>query len=503
MRRPSQALKRALVELRALVAALPEGARLPTIAILASRAGVAKGTMSRAVEILKSEGLVRVAQGDGIRSRHANLPACTPQSALPSPPLRRWQQVREQLAHDIVQGVYAAGSPLPSFKVLCTRYGTCYASAKRALRTLSLVEPARHGYRVRGSRRPLRSTTLVFAACTDDTGALCRFTNRSPDFWRALERWCFDNQVALEIATVRNAARVCARQHSLLGCILWTPQLDSIFVNECAAQLVRQGVRTAIVRDNDDYVPGPAILRMPNCRAFSPTTHREAGKAIGTHLLTLGHSRIAVFSRDPGISWSTDRLDGLRDAYLEAGLDRGITVCPWEPDDTWGVLLAGSLSATNRFAAQVQNDCASFETMLRVRYRDFPRLRLDRELAMVDQLLFDALKPRLADMLQNTSITAWVGIHDTIAYLLHDYLLQTERIVGRDISLAGFDDELYSFAKGLTSYNYNVAGLVGALMGFLVGALQRPPLKNGLVVVPGFVMTRSSTGQALARYTPR
>jgi DNA-binding LacI/PurR family transcriptional regulator len=94
-----------------------------------------------------------------------------------------------------------------------------------------------------------------------------------------------------------------------------------------------------------------------------------------------------------------------------------------------------------------------------------------------------------------------VGLSDSCARTALDFLRRRGVAVPEEISLVGFDNEAESFATGLSSYDFNMAAAVGAMLEHIMGApLYRRPAEPQPVVVeiPGRVVARATTGAARA-----
>jgi len=85
------------------------------------------------------------------------------------------------------------------------------------------------------------------------------------------------------------------------------------------------------------------------------------------------------------------------------------------------------------------------------------------------------------------NITAWVCANDYMATMAIDYI---KRKVDKKIALVGFDDTFLAFRNGLTSYNFNIQGLVQLMLAHIlnpsadVAAKRLVPFEiEGLLVV--------------------
>ncbi|MBD3240531.1 MAG: hypothetical protein GF331_08090 [Chitinivibrionales bacterium] len=98
--------------------------------------------------------------------------------------------------------------------------------------------------------------------------------------------------------------------------------------------------------------------------------------------------------------------------------------------------------------------------------------------------------------LRDTAITAWVAINDPCGYAALDFLHGKKVAVPDRIALIAFDDSVEAFVLGLSSYNFNVAAVVRAMIGHLLSPPGGPSARAPrLVEVAGRVVARESTGK--------
>ena len=128
-------------------------------------------------------------------------------------------------------------------------------------------------------------------------------------------------------------------------------------------------------------------------------------------------------------------------------------------------------------------------------------LSQDRE-RLVDRALWQAELDHLQAVVQATlrslSGTALVCENDSLALYCLTMLRSMGVRVPEDRSVVGFDDEEDAFLCGLSSYNFNVAAIVAAMVDFIVRP-HSAPAAGAPVVIDGYVKSRTTTappGQA-------
>jgi len=142
-------MSEAVASVRRLIdeGSLKGGTRLGTVDQLASRAGVSRSTMLRAIKSLVSAGVLASRQGSAV----CVAPVASSQSDSRGSSLRasryKWQRIVDRIEQDILVGKYEPGSGLPPAKALAVEYG-----ADRKTLTKALHELIGRG-RLRDSRR--------------------------------------------------------------------------------------------------------------------------------------------------------------------------------------------------------------------------------------------------------------------------------------------------------------------------------------------------------------
>ena len=214
---------------------------------------------------------------------------------------------------------------------------------------------------------------------------------------------------------------------------------------------------------------------------------------MGTHLTRLGHRRLAyVAPESDGVAGR--RLAGLEQALTDAGLpaetpvfspSRQLTsqesIESSAPFRRWQETLRGQAGTFCAAVGAERDD----DTPLRFAW-EYGRRRLT---AVELEPVFDALAAA-------SGPTAWVCYNDAIAVAALSYCRRHRIAVPQDVSIAGFDDTMEAFGLGLTSYSFNVPGVVSAVFEYLLSP-RRPGQLSGrprVIEVPGMVMERASTG---------
>lgn len=472
--------------------------RLPTIAAMARAAGVNPATMRSAVSAMAAAGRLTVKPGAGI--------TLTPPQVRPDPKpkaLHRWEQIRNDLATGIVAGQYGPAGALPTRKELRVRFGAGTRSVSRALRSLvddHLIQPHGRGYRVASGRATYGRSSITVVAVSEDTRALSTFTNRSMEFWRALEHGARHHGLNLHVVSAGDAGRAWPPSRSVgrelqsrdsVGILLWGLGLQDR-VHRLTPWLCGFGKPVAVVDDQLD-ITLPARASSPTPVAlFRVLTNEDAGRAVAHALVQHGHRRVAYLSRSPDEPWADQRLDGIRKAFAAAGIPSAVaafapeTRVPWGIRSQWAGLPAARavMDSVHDLARSLGGDAA------------MPAPRVNSELVnyLWDSRIVVELNPLFERAMHDTSLTAWIGANDAICRLAMDFLRSHGLEPGRDRAVIGFDDELDSTGYGLSSFNFATAAQAQACLRFLLNPVsRRPGVRRSVVDAPGFVVERQST----------
>ena len=492
------------------------GARLPSLPGLAGACGVATRTMARAVRRLAAAGTLTVVPGGGV-FRGDGPAACVP-GAAPEPDgtgIARWREVRDMVAADITAGTLASQDRLPALKDLAVRYGTCSRTLRTALSALRndrLLELRNRQWNIRRTARPQASAAIVALVEQEVIIGTMVQTPRSRELWNHVERECVRLGLRFEICSA-NAflnARRQKRMGTVLGYLVVVQHLSTDVLLHLLASLSATGCPAAVI----DERPGGRVADLPRryatplLRFFALGTDELPGEVVGDYLRDAGHRRVASFQQGSAAAWSVARSRGLVRAFVKAGLPSS-AVTTYTPAgivddddiflaiDSWPPVVAlHSDPVVEREAVST-----SWAKILRTDqlYTGYGSLHIWGECL---QELFD---PPFRAALMDRSITAWVAASDVIGLLALDFLRRRKVAVPADVSVVGFDNTGESFVAGLSSYNFNVPGVVQAMMQHLL-----PPDTRGrrrclaeYVRIPGMVMQRRSSGPAPAASPPQ
>jgi DNA-binding LacI/PurR family transcriptional regulator len=508
----SKELRKALVLLETEIeqCRTDSNARLHTVKELAARAHVSSATMQKAVNIKKGQGVITARQKQGLQlsaahNENSGLNESREHPIQNSPRHSpRWISLRKQLFDDMLDGVYSPGTALPAGKELCARYGVCYATLAKSIGMLvkeKKLIPWRKGYRVyvAPSVRSRSTIILILYANPSSESAL---SPQGREFWRQLEFKCI--QIGISIITVNgNEAAKIVREVSssafpVLGYIFMTHLFLPEDIEAVCSYLDKTQVPVTVLDEANE--PSKAILYRYGAlfRFFSITSGIVSGKLMGEYLLSQGHRRIGIFSIFPDEAWPRNRMAGVESAFSQAGLHANIVRFAHEDPKVWQLwrqVHQGSYSRqVEEFQINILRELYSFLAIPADLLKGYAPLSLVYE-SLFAGFLRGVMIPLFRSALSSKDISAWVCINDIVGIIALDVLEQEHVAVPAPISVVAFDDTLHSLTRGLTSYNFNVPGLIASMLSHI---LEKNPGKKksdqqSITEVNGLIMERRSS----------
>lgn len=499
-----------------------EGQFLPSITRLASHAGVSRHSMWKALLCLKAEGLVSGDPGHKIRVAYAentstgdslNSDSAVEPEALDTHAQFPWQRIRRELKKEILNGRLRPGAALPSVKELRNRFSTSFSTLKKALEALvseELLVPQRRGYSVPAvqTRRSTARITLIGLGDEKDNLVLGEHDEL---FWRLLELECSKAGVLIDILliprkpeepdhlfTIPYYLRQLENKEEVLGYIYLINSPECIR-KEIFDQLLRYKKPVAVVDEEGGWPYEKYIPVRSRFRIFKTTISSEPGRHAARYLLSRGHTSIAYLSSHHSHFWARQRLRGVLSTYDAAGygddvkrfcfdLDSLRTPAGVDRHETFD--LNPMINTVERaFNRQKVSAPTEFTKLMR---QYINRLKGEvqtlSERAHHLEALFDTI---LAD----NTITAWLCATDFEACTALDYLSKTPVTIPDRLSIVSFDDTIGALWYHLTSYNFNIPGLVHTILNFI---LRTGPgghiARKRVITIEGVLIERKTSG---------
>jgi len=478
--------------------------RPPSIAALAAQAGVSYVTMWNAVCELRQSGAWQQAR-----------PAIDDESM----PWRRckWERVRGAIERDMVDGVLAPESLLPSVKELASRYGACAHTVRKATNALvydGRLEPATRGLMVRSFAHRHGAHRVVLIARGHSYGDLAENAPQRGCL-RILEAECSRRGLTLQTEFVyyraegvprltRSIAAIESesdRHGQTLGYIIWEQAMGEQTLGILCRELRPTGKPVAVWLGEGSRVGRRAPSAMFGF--FATTTYEGIGVHVGRYLLELGHRTIAFVSSRSDDEPSRSMLGGLKTASRTSGVGGGVLPLFCEVDSD--VASDATHEQTRQF---IEGHLFPFGNPTRAtprrRHRMMnQRMRVMRQVdkALRVQVLQKALTPRLRQALSDTSITAWVAANDNVGVECVNFLADAKADVARRLSVVGVGNTEEALLHNMTSYSLNYPALMSAMLSHVLHPYTRAGRDSRCHRVAGFVVPRGSTARACAADT--
>jgi DNA-binding LacI/PurR family transcriptional regulator len=412
-----------------------------------------------------------------------------------------WGQLSEVLEKDIVEGKYRAGTSLPPYKQLAAQYGVCYRTLRKALSAV-----ARKGYLVSHKRRfsvaVLSSVQSTSTVVLIDPGKADWLSQMTQEYMRALERECSEAGIGHAVVActdegMGSARRVLARLQSIrgstLGVILRPASLARPLVDGLLSGLSRLGLPVAWLDETGSRVPPPVPSRLSSLRVFSMPRNVLLAGRMARYLRALGHRRVAYVSPLHWTAWSQDRLEALRaEFHSNAAVTSVEAVVSEMEGDT-------ALPVSSSFSEEIN-------AVLRRRFGDLTSATGTTDHMALRKLQTHAwslsrlaalrvvMQPLLKRAASLKGVTAWVCANDDTALSALDFLEQRGVRVPRDVSVVGFDDVFDALGRGLTTYNFDRAGAMCAMVNYFLGPSWRNQRRAAFTYVQGYVVERGTAG---------
>lgn len=482
--------------------------RMPPVREMAKLAGVSPTTMERAVSSLLAQGILTKTNARTVSLAHAP-DAEHPPSSRPHTPLHIEQSLTRRISRDILTGRYKTGMLLPTMKELCHTYGSSYRTVKQALEQLSetrLVEVYRKGYRVRGLHETeTRTSSIILIVRGAGKYGFEHATPAMNDFVRCLEQECAHANVELRMVIysfigsslvpdppLSDVVESVLRKGRLLGFVMYDRGMRKQSGLSILAQATKYGCPLALFAENT-YTEGErAGLSGAGVRFFVNPSDHAVGRAIAQSLIARGHTRVCYLSPLHGQTWSRHRLRGLRDAFREHGLPRGVQAFITE---------AGAPKRSGRpYVASIHARLQDLLGRLDIR-NDEDRVIVDSIAELkghiarrsADALLRSALMPLCRQALAQPRCTAWVLPNDTVALECALWLSHQKDPRISDIELIAAEDARELTLVGVSAYSHNLSGPAHACLATVLHAPlheRKAPLHEPLTI-DGHVIVRT------------
>jgi DNA-binding FadR family transcriptional regulator len=519
------------------------GMALPSTRTLERIIGVSRNSILPAVARLTSEGRIHTMRRGRIRAGSESTATVLP----PDHAKAVWRLKRAALEKDMLSGVFAQQGRLPSLKELQIRYGTCFVTMRKIMRSLvddGVVRLRKRAYeRIIVARHPFhrRIVFVTFATSLPRISALNQGQYRVLDL---LEQECIRRELTLDIVEVdfdnsiesRKAIDGPAINAPALGYVLdlWWYQSEEFRRShvDLIARVSALRRPLAILDEIGDFgLPAPFTTN-PLIQVFR-IEGKKAGARMARLLIGMGHQSIAYLSPVHEHFWSRQRLDGVLEQYAASGCEDGVAIVVDEKIEIthehslavsgFSDRLIRKILGLGRSAEQANEMYRAFvrfnqtfsptqwnkEDIREIRndlgiIRDLEKRKPSMKLfervnheVFADIGIIMALRtctPLFERALAHREATAWICASDRIALTALTFLQNRNKAVPRDLSIVGFDNQPEEAAKHrLATFDFNAHGFVHRMLNYIA----RPPRPRGPyhhvpIEVEGVVMQRGT-----------
>lgn len=501
----SSAVNRAIEYLEAVIPRVADSgaSRLPTAAVMAARAGVSVVTMLKAVRCLRDRGLLSVRHGAGIHVASRGSPMST--RSRPDMAPCKWQRLRERVRCDLLCGSSPSEAVLPTIKELSSHYGADRRTVRKALDSLleeGLLETDTRGFRLTAPAVPMSSGVVRLLVRAQSSGRVRPLAPRLGEQYRAVQRACSLAGVRLEIVPfqVRGAALCCrygteklrlsrAQQAETLGFMVWTQALEPLNLPWFIERLCRYGRPVAVLDNSGALSGGLRGSAARFCRIVQVGLSAGCGHRMGRFLLSLGHRQV-VYLDAHGLPM---RRAGLHQAFSDAGHGHAVAV------ERGALRPEKDTVDDNRVDIMLREARIAFgigDEKHRQYLEALESLRDNLEW----ELGYGAHREQVRELYERArshrDATAWVCSNDELALQLLRCAREHGPSVPESVSVVGFDDTEEAFLEGLTSYNFNVTGVVNTLVNHILRPSMSPVCRERCVPeeLDGYLSVRGSSG---------
>jgi DNA-binding LacI/PurR family transcriptional regulator len=256
------------------------------------------------------------------------------------------------------------------------------------------------------------------------------------------------------------------------------------------------GKPMALLDETGEYT----VPRIPGAerqlRHYTMGFSAEAGRRMGAYLLGLGHRRFAYISPVHRAAWSRNRLAGLREACAHSGTGASVVEHILDEHSLPHDFLLQSAHVRTQLLGRIGTVAARARESLLGRATTALRLDLDSHLMREAYAL--AMVPLMEAAARDESVSAWVAADDDTAMPCLAFLRERGIGVPERVSVVGFDDGVGSSLQKLTSYNYNGAAYMRAMLAHVLspGSPESGGSRHSAIELGGTVVERKTAGPA-------
>lgn len=468
-------LEKTIFRISSMIESLPAGNQLPSVRVLSGMLTVSPVTIMRALNKLKSEGVISGRWGKGNRVGKA---VQTENTGI-SEERGTFRRARSQFKQDIINGSYPTHLPLPSLNQLARKYNISYPTLKKVLQTLlddNIIKRTGTKYYF-FTNRTMSKVRIAVVAFGLDRRSIKIETERERTFYRLLSSTALDLNVEIEFISYNDylenpvfyipsneSLSYYLSQRDVCGIILSSYHMNNSA--ECLSRLLTLNLPVSAWIEDSRILDSVEKYgsRYRKLTFFDSSYSTIPGYDVGTYLISKGHRHIAFLSPFHASPWSQNRLKGLKKAI---GGQTGVSLIPMVLTDAINdYVYMSKILAKSDF-----EECFTATSFVHdIHYFLAPRInaiKYQYDILLRDSLIFSDIKPLIDNVVSDRSITALVCVNDLIARLVNEYWIDLGLTIEQRKALIGFDNSFTSIEQQISTYEFNTQGEIQNMINHL------------------------------------
>jgi DNA-binding LacI/PurR family transcriptional regulator/DNA-binding transcriptional regulator YhcF (GntR family) len=518
-----------------------QGERLPSLGEMAKLCTVSRSTMWRAVKILQNDSLIHAHRGGSIIAGPVGTTSMRTNNNG-----KIWEKLKGKIGNDILTGAFTE-QRLPLISKLAIHYHVSVITLKKALHQLvkeGLLVANGHRYTIPAIQSPRIQAKVVLISQGDENNNFLALDERAVKLVESFERECMRSRfecspLGFSDRNPKDLLSFCAKLEKLAGIAgfvvnFWNPW-EELFRKrwfDLFQRLLAWKV-PLIVIDQSGSLSLPEYLSRQSSIRILRIAGKRAGEMVADTMIRAGHRHIAYLSPNFSQAWAQRRYEGLCShcrQYGPAGFKVDLHTLN-EIADLSDLVLEllnldkNEVSALFRESYAPEGIQVMIQTLERIRKKkllilsdsdpNLATIRSEaRHLAGLSNQPHDPetyagilaamynrastyafeiyLRPFFERVIKTSRATAWVCADDKTAFMANQFLMGHGKKVPGDISVIGFDDWPGDFMAGLSSYNFNMNGMIQQSLRMI----SDPKYMKGtqlITEVNGYVVERKTT----------
>lgn len=476
------------------------GSVLPSIRLLAHECSVSPMSMHKAIGILREQGLIA---GSPNHRPHVTFRNPISEKPLNAPlamvAITSIERIEIDLRKRILGGELATGQQVPSVKELRQHYQTSHKTLQRIIAKLhheGLLEIDRRWFRIKlhGARKATARIVLIGFSYVQQTAII--LGHHDGYLFNLLQTDCSRRNLILEqaICPMDTCAEVFRVDDGRP--LKFTDEVEGyvVLLNQFPEKVgtlfklletIKRPV--AIIDEMGYWTPGEYFRTDSKVKVFSFSSGHLAAREIAQILLHYGHRFFAYVSPFSRAAWSMVRRNALSKELLDSGLEHQLYLHEISiPDDFPSHNLIEQAQATHAEMLSILKKRSEMD--YKAYERSFSWYWWHQELDSI--FIESTIAPLVTDIFKDANRpTAIIAVNDSTAAIIQSCLQKLKSYDSQEIALISFDNSSIAQHKQISSYDFNVPGIVATVLNYILDesdsrqtfAIQREDVKGTLV----------------------